>query len=142
MTFSSLADTFEKKEEDMGRFMGTILIFVLIVSISSCATIFKGTTEEVNFNSDPQRAYVYINGQMIGQTPVAIKLESKKTYIIEFRAPGYLPKSYNISNHVGAAWVILDFLGALIPVIIDAATGAWYHLDQKNVNAILERQQP
>jgi hypothetical protein len=29
----------------------------------------------------------------------------------------------------------------LVPVVIDAATGAWYSLDQKNIDAVLEKQQ-
>jgi hypothetical protein len=32
-------------------------------------------------------------------------------------------------------------LAGLVGVIVDAATGAWYSLDQKNVNAVLEKQQ-
>jgi hypothetical protein len=77
----------------------------------------------------------------MGKTPVRIKLESKLTYSIEFRKEGFATKTVNIQNHVGAGWIILDILGGLLPIIVDAATGAWYDLDQKNVNAILEKQQ-
>jgi hypothetical protein len=38
--------------------------------------------------------------------------------------------------------VIVDILLGLVPVIVDAATGAWYHLDQKNIDAVLMAQQP
>ncbi len=122
-----------------------ISIFVIIsffLLSSSCATLFKGTSQEVNFNSDPQKAEVWVNGTKMGVTPLALKLESKKTYTIEFKKEGYETKSYNITNHVGAGWIILDVLAGLVGVIVDAATGAWYSLDQKNVNAILENQQP
>ena len=123
----------------------SVTIFVLvsfILLLSNCATIFKGTSEEVNFNSEPQKAEVFVNGQSMGVTPIALKLESKKTYTIEFRKDGYKSKTYNITNHVGAGWIILDVLAGLVGVIVDAATGAWYSLDQKNVNAVLEQQQP
>lgn len=122
-----------------------ISIFVIIsflFLLSSCATLFKGTTQEVNFSSDPQRAEVWINGIKMGETPVALKLESKKTYTIEFKKEGFETHTYTITNHVGAGWIILDVLAGLVGVIVDAATGAWYSLDQKNVNAILEKQQP
>ncbi|MFC2164019.1 PEGA domain-containing protein [Acidobacteriota bacterium] len=118
------------------------LIISLILFLSNCATLFKGTSEEVNFNSDPQAADVYVNGQNLGKTPVALKLKVNKTYAIEFRKDGYKSMSYNINNSVGAGWVILDVLAGLIGVIVDAATGAWYSLDQENVNAVLEKQQP
>jgi hypothetical protein len=42
---------------------------------------------------------------------------------------------------VGAGWVVLDVLAGLVGIIVDAATGAWYELDQDAVNAILEEQQ-
>ena len=126
----------------MKKVVSVFLLFSFIFLISSCATLFKGTTEEVNFNSDPQRAEVWVNGIKMGETPVALKLESKKTYAIEFKKEGFEPRTYTITNHVGAGWVILDVLAGLVGVIVDAATGAWYSLDQKNINAVLKKQQP
>lgn len=125
----------------MKRTTSILLIISVFLLSSSCATIFKGTSQEVNFNSDPQKAEVCVNGTKMGETPVALKLVCKKTYTIEFKREGYETKAYTITNHVGAGWVILDVLTGLVGVIVDAATGAWYSLDQKNVNAILEKQQ-
>jgi hypothetical protein len=48
---------------------------------------------------------------------------------------------FNITNHVGVGWIVLDVIFGLVPVIVDAATGSWYELDQKIVNALLEKQQ-
>jgi hypothetical protein len=28
-----------------------------------------------------------------------------------------------------------------VPVLVDGLTGSWYDFDQKNINALLERQQ-
>lgn len=126
----------------MKRVTSICLIISFFFLSSSCATLFKGTSQEVNFNSDPQKAEVWVNGTKMGETPIALKLECKKTYTIEFKKEGYETKSYTITNHVGAGWIILDVLAGLVGVIVDAATGAWYSLDQKNVNAVLEKQQP
>jgi len=125
----------------MKRFISVFLVISLFLLTSSCATIFKGNSSKVDFNSDPQGAKIYVNGNYMGDTPIILKLESKRTYNIELRKEGYKTKTINITNHVGAGWIVLDILAGLIPVIIDAATGAWYELDQKNVNAILEKQQ-
>ena len=108
--------------------------------ISGCATVFKGTREPVDFNSDPTGAEVYVNGSLMGKTPVTLKLESKIEYTIEFRKEGYDPKTYTITNHVGAGWIVLDILFGVVPVVVDAVTGAWYKLDEDAVNAILEAQ--
>lgn len=118
-----------------------VLLVVIIYIVTGCATIFKGASENVDFSSDPSGADVYINGSLRGKTPISLKLESKKTYTIEFKKEGYEPRTYTITNHVGAGWIILDILGGLVPVIVDAATGAWYELDQDAVNAVLQAQQ-
>jgi len=109
--------------------------------LMGCATIFKGTSTNVDFSSDPSGVEVYVNGHPMGKTPIKLKLESKKVYNIEFKKEGYETKNFTITNHVGVGWVILDVIFGLVPVVVDAATGAWYGLDQDNVNAILEKQQ-
>jgi predicted small secreted protein len=124
--------------------MKTKAIAILILFaflLSSCATLFKGASEKVNFGSDPTGAKVYINGQYMGTTPFELKLQSKQTYNIEFRKDGFQNKTVLITNNVGAGWIILDILAGLIPIIVDAATGNWMQLDQTNVNAALEAQQ-
>ena len=63
-------------------------------------------------------------------------------YTFEFKKEGYKPVIRVIENKIGVGWVILDVLAGLAPVIVDVYTGAWYVLDQKNVDAQLERQQP
>jgi len=124
----------------MKKAISWCVLLSLVFFLSSCATLFKRTSEEVRFGSEPQKAEVWVNGAKMGETPISLKLESKKTYTIEFRKEGYKPVTRTITNHVGAGWIILDVLAGLIPVIVDAATGAWYSLDQKNVDAALEKQ--
>jgi hypothetical protein len=124
----------------MKKLISCVVLFSLLFVLSSCATLFKGTSEEVRFGSEPQKAEVWINGTKMGETPLTLKLESKKTYDIEFKKEGFKPVIRRIINHVGAGWIVLDVLAGLVPVIVDAATGAWYSLDQKNVDAVLEKQ--
>jgi hypothetical protein len=108
---------------------------------NGCATLFKGNSSKIDLSSDPSSANVYVNGNLMGKTPVKLKLESKLTYHIEFKKEGYETKTYTITNSVGGGWVVLDiFLTGFLGVIVDAATGAWYELDQNHVNAILEKQ--
>lgn len=119
-----------------------IIVLGLTLWLTGCATLFKGSTQEVNFNSNPAKAQVLINGVSMGETPCALRLEVNKTYTIEIKAEGYKTKAFRVTNHVGAGWIVLDVLAGLVPVIIDAVTGDWYSLDQKNVDAVLEKQLP
>ncbi|MCL6099387.1 MAG: PEGA domain-containing protein [Bacteroidetes bacterium] len=122
---------------------GSVFIFILLVTFlfTSCATLFHGSTDGVNFSSDPSGAKVYVNGDLLGTTPFALNLKSNKTYTLEFKKDGYETKSVLLNSSVGGGWIVLDVLGGLLPIIIDAATGDWYSLDQDHVNAILEQQQ-
>lgn len=115
------------------------VIFVVVLLLASCATLFKGNKSKLDVSSEPSGASVYVNGVIHGETPMRLFLESKGTYSIEFRKDGYKPKVFNVTNHVGAGWIVLDVLSGLVPVIIDAATGSWYELDQKYINILLEK---
>jgi hypothetical protein len=114
----------------------------IALTFNGCATLFKGASDNVNLSSEPAGAKVYVNGNLMGTTPVKLKLKSSDTYHIEFKKNGYTTKTYNLTNHVGAGWIVLDVLGGLVPIIVDAATNSWYKLDQSNFNAVLASQQP
>jgi hypothetical protein len=128
-------------KRNISLFASVLIVLFSIIFFNSCATIFKGSHEDVEFASEPSGAKVYINGEYIGKTPLEIPLLSEINYEIEFNKSGYETKKAYITSKVGAGWVILDVVGGLIPILIDAATGDWYGLSQDNVNAILEKQQ-
>ena len=117
------------------------LVAVFLFVFNSCALIFSGTKQGVQFDSSPPSADVYIDGARAGTTPCKIELKKNKEYSIEFRKESYQSRTYRISNSVGAGWVVLDILAGLVPIVIDATTGAWYSLDQESINTILEKQQ-
>lgn len=128
----------------MKRFykIGLFFSFIAVASLilSSCATIFKGSTDDVNFSSEPTGAKVYVNGNLLGTTPVQLELKSKNSYTIEFKKEGYETKTVVLNNSVGAGWIVLDVLFGVVPIIVDAATGNWYELDQEHVNGVLEEK--
>lgn len=69
-------------------------IFALIFSITSLfasATIFHGTTQNISINSDPEGAEVYVDGQLMGTTPVTLTLKKGKYKTIEIRKKCYKP---------------------------------------------------
>jgi hypothetical protein len=123
--------------------IGVVALAFFSLSILSygCATLFKGSTDKVDFSSTPTQAEVFVNGQLMGKTPLQLKLQSKHSYNIEFRMEGYQTKTVVLNNSVGGGWVVLDILGGLIPIVIDAATGDWFSLDEDHVQAVLENQQ-
>ncbi|MDT8324946.1 MAG: PEGA domain-containing protein [Bacteroidota bacterium] len=119
--------------------LSVALLVLVTVVLAGCAAIFKGSSEEVELTSDPQGAKIYLNNQYVGITPTYMNLKSGRTYHFEFRKDGYKTRPVYLGNSVGAGWVILDILfGGIIGIVVDAATGSWYELDDSVVFAPLE----
>ncbi len=112
---------------------------IIIIFFDGCASLLKGVNEEVNIISEPNGAKVYVNGQMLGKTPLQIKLSAKNTHYIEFVKDGYEKKTFILSSSVEGQWIILDIIFGLFPVIIDAATGSWYNFDNNYAGVFLEK---
>ena len=119
-----------------------IILITFFLSLTGCATIFRGDSTKVQFHSSPEKAKVFINGKFLGQTPLKIRLKNDSNYTIEFRKEGFSTVTRQIHSKVGPGWVVLDVVCGLVPVLVDGLTGSWYYLDQKHVSAILARQQP
>lgn len=47
-----------------------------------------------------------------------------------------------INNRVAVKWVVLDVLGGVLPVAIDAITGNWYEFDQSKINVEFSMEEP
>lgn len=77
----------------------------------------------------------------MGTTPLSLQLKADRTYNVEFRKKGYQPITRVVGSKVGAGWVILDIMSGFVPIVIDAATGAWNVLDESEIDANLEQGQ-
>lgn len=127
---------------NMKKTVSLMVLVTFVFMLSNCATIFKGEYRDVRFHSEPDNTQVFINGEFHGRTPLKLELRPDESYTIEFRKEGYKTEVRRIKNKIGLGWIVLDVITGVWPVLIDALTGAWYEFDQRNVNAILERQQP
>ena len=78
-----------------------------------------------------------INGMMYGQTPLTVELEKGHTYTVAISKDGYQTTYANLVNKAGGGWIVLDILAGLIPIVVDAVTGAWGSVSPNSVHAIL-----
>lgn len=118
----------------------TTFLLITFIYLNGCATIFSGSSEDVSLESDPPKAKVLLNGSSMGKTPLTLKLQKGKSYIIEFIKEGYENKTLNLSYSLGAGWLILDILSGLIGIIVDAATGNCNKFEYSNYKAVLEEK--
>src|ERR1039458_8025778 len=95
--------------------LSSVFIFGIITAIllASCATIFHGSTDTVSFSSDPSASKVYVNGNLLGTTPVQLQLKSKNTYTLEFKKDGFETKTIVDrkstrlnSSHLGISYAV------------------------------------
>jgi PEGA domain len=122
----------------MKRLLSFVVVAVLLVSFSGCATIFRGPNQQVSLNASMAGAEVFIDGQKVGVTPLKLSLKTDKQYTVTFKKAGFKDTTYRLTNRVGTLWVVLDVLSGLIPLIVDISTGAWYEFETTDVNVTLE----
>ena len=106
----------------------TVSFVALCLFGSSCATMLKGTTDQITVVSDPSGAQVASNNSMVGTTPVTFTVPSKQDVNIQVSKAGY--QSEIIANPSSFRWgyEIWGFLVYLIPMGVDLADGAaWGH---------------
>jgi len=98
--------------------MKLLPVLILAMFLSGCATIISGDTETVTFNSSPEGADVYIDGSIVGKTPLSIVLEKNKKDVVMLKKEGYqsvtrdLTKSYDSITMLSIFWDLstTDFL--------------------------------
>lgn len=117
--------------------MKIILKSILITSIillSSCATIISGSRQNVEINSEPSSAKVYINEIEIGNTPVQKNLKRNQEYSLVLKLDGYETYETKIERKFNAWYIGNIAFGGLIGIIIDPITGAMHKLKPKEIN--------
>lgn len=118
------------------KYLGLIAMMLLL---GGCGALFNGGPATVNFTSTPVGAEVIVNGTPRGVTPVMLPLAKNQNHIVLFKMAGHSDFGVALDRQVSAGYVVLDVLGGLLPVVIDAATGSWYELSTNSVHGSLER---
>ena len=118
----------------------TILIATLSISLllPSCASIVSGSKQNINFNSTPEGAIVWVDNVNLGVTPVTAKLErSKKDQKVKIELQGYKPYELTLTRKTNG-WIWGNILfGGIIGIIVDSSSGAMYRLTPDQIEAQL-----
>ena len=122
----------------MKNLLRLCIVPLLVVALSSCATVFKGGSQDVFVNSDPVGAEIFINGVSYGVTPITLNLDSDQDYTLVLRRDGE-EETFFINSEIGTLWIVLDVVTGLVPLIVDAATGDWYELSPGEVFVSFDR---
>ncbi len=106
-----------------------VLALACVLLVSGCATVVRGTTEDVVIRYSPDDARVTTsNNHTCSSSPCVIKVPRKESFVVTTTKPGYQKQSVAVGTKVtgkGAAGIAGNVIvGGVIGVGVDAATGA------------------
>jgi hypothetical protein len=100
----------------------------LAITLAGCATITRGTTNQVQIQSDPPGALARTSTGFSCTTPCTMTVSRKDEFSVVFSKPGYRDETVDVKTQVagaGAAGFAGNILlGGIIGMGADAATGA------------------
>ncbi len=98
------------------------------LSLGACATVTRGTTEQVTFTSEPPAEVRTSTGLSCPTTPCTLEINRKSEFVATFSKEGYQSQDVSVQTRVagaGAAGFAGNVLvGGLIGMGVDAATGS------------------
>lgn len=100
------------------------LIFLsCLFLLSSCATLFSDSNDTIEFTSEPSGAQVFINGKLVGKTPLKedVRRSTFDTAKVVIRHPNFKPHSFTLNKTLTTAAIFN--LSSVLSWATDATTG-------------------
>ena len=85
------------------RLASCLVVPLLILLNIGCATITRGSKQEISISSEPPGASVTIDNQHYGVTPTAVQLPRSKPHSVFLQLEGYEPFLIQIQSQPDAA---------------------------------------
>jgi hypothetical protein len=102
---------------------------LVALSLGACATVTRGTTDQVTFTSEPSGAAVRTSiGHSCPTTPCTVEVSRKSEFVAVFTMNGYeeqqIPVATRIAGSGAAGFAGNILIGGIVGMAADAATGA------------------
>jgi len=109
--------------------MRILIVLAASAALGACATVTRGTTNQVTFNSEPSGAEVRTSiGHSCPATPCTLEINRKSEFIAIFSKEGYqdqqIPVQTRVAGAGAAGFAGNIILGGVVGMAADAATGA------------------
>lgn len=122
--------------------MRLLSIAVLGLMVSGCATVTRGTTEQVQLVSEPPGADARTSMGHSCVTPCTLQFTRKDEFVVTFSKPGYRSQEVPVTTRVagaGAAGFAGNLIvGGVVGMGVDAATGSTLEHVPNPVSVVLE----
>ena len=112
----------------MKKMIVACAIVAMGANLGGCATVLNGTSQPVEFMSDPSGATVkLVNGQTC-TTPCQYSMRRGNDSMVTYSMAGYEPAEVYIQSRTGAGVAGNILAGGIIGGVVDASNGAANHL--------------
>ncbi|MCF8336091.1 MAG: hypothetical protein K9H65_05780 [Bacteroidales bacterium] len=124
----------------MKRLFSTVTLLALATFIlSSCATVFTGTSDMIQFETEPEGVSVVKNNMEICETPCSHEIERDLSDVyVTFEKSGYENKRIKLERKFNVVSV-LNF-GNMLGWGIDAVTGAVFKYEPTYYDLELDKE--
>lgn len=112
----------------MHRVVHAALAGAMIIGLSGCATVMNGTSQPVEFQSDPDGARVELINGLSCQTPCRYEMKRGNDSRATFTREGYQTVSVFIQSRTGGSAFGNILAGGIIGGVVDGTNGASNHL--------------
>lgn len=122
---------------------GPALIAVLAVSLGGCATLSRGTTDDVSVISDPAGAQVTTPFGSRCTTPCWLAVARDQVFSLSVEKEGYVGQKVDVATRLsgaGLAAATENVVTAGLGATVDAATGATLEHVPNPVNVTLVKR--
>ena len=92
---------------------------------AGCATVLGPSKHDIRVRSDPSGAHVWVNGANQGSTPTVARVPAGNDARVVVALNGKR-RECAVAYQLSGGWLVADLVFGLLPLLVDAATGAWY----------------
>lgn len=105
------------------RAVGLMATFGVVAFCCGCATLASPTSvQRVPVTSDPSGAELFVDGDLVGVTPVTVELSRRDSEVsLRMEKDGFVPEEFRVER-VLSRWLLLDVVTIMIPYIRDLGT--------------------
>ena len=108
--------------------MRFLVVLALAAMCSGCASITRGTTEQIQIMSEPPGAEARTSLGQVCATPCTLQFNRKDEFVVTASKPGYhsaeMPVGTRISGGGAAGFAGNVLAGGVVGMAVDAASGA------------------
>lgn len=103
-----------------------IVVSLLILHATGCATITRGTNEAFGIQTTPPGAKARLSSGLSCETPCSLKVKRRSDFVVTITKSGYETVNASVDGGGAAGMAGNVILGGLIGAGVDAGTGAMH----------------